>query len=119
VAQILRTVTRISDRRRIPLRSAGIAVNRLGRTRDAAYWHEQLVAAYPDLVHPPIHQRAAVAEAAAQSMPLAALGMRPGAVEAAAEFTTLLERVRRFDGAHANGTVHAAARPDGGTDVEL
>ena len=53
VAQILRTVARISDRRRTPLRSAGIAVNRLGRTRDATYWHDQLVAAYPELVHPP------------------------------------------------------------------
>ena len=50
VAQILRTVARISDRRRQPLRCAGIAVNRLGRTRDAGYWHEQLRAAYPELV---------------------------------------------------------------------
>ena len=88
VAQILRTVARISERRRNPLRSAGIAVNRLGRTRDAAYWQEQLVAAYPELVHPPVHQRAAVAEAAAQSVPLRALGARPGAAEAEAEFAT-------------------------------
>jgi chromosome partitioning protein len=107
VAQILRTVNRISERRRDPLRVAGIAVNRLGRTRDAAYWHEQLVAAYPDLVHPPVHLRAAVAEAAAQSMPLYALGARPGAAEAAAEFATLLDRV------------YAPARTDGGPDGEL
>ena len=93
VAQILRTVARISERRRTPLRSAGIAVNRLGRTRDATYWHEQLVAAYPELVHPPVHQRAAVAEASAQSVPLHALGLRPGAAEAAAEFAALLSRV--------------------------
>jgi chromosome partitioning protein len=93
VAQILRTVDRISDRRRQPLRGAGIAVNRLGRTRDAGYWHEQLRAAYPELVHPPVHQRAAVAEAAAQSLPLSALGTRAGAAEAAAEFSTLLDRL--------------------------
>jgi chromosome partitioning protein len=114
VAQILRTIDRISGRRRVPLRCAGIAVNRLGRTRDAAYWHDQLVDAYPDLVHPPVHQRAAVAEAAAQSVPLAALGNRPGAADAAAEFATLLERLRPHD-----RPAPAAARPDGGTDVEL
>jgi chromosome partitioning protein len=108
VAQILRTVARISERRRTPLRSAGIAVNRLGRTRDAAYWHEQLVAAYPELVHPPVHQRAAVAEAAAQSMPLGALGGRAGAAEAAQEFAVLLERVTR-----------SANSAEGAPDVEL
>ena len=89
VAQIVRTVNRISERRREPLQLAGIAVNRLGRTRDALYWHEQLVSAYPALVHPPIHQRAAVAEAAAQSVPLRALGHRPGANEAMVEFEVL------------------------------
>lgn len=93
VAQIVRTVQRISERRRAPLTLAGIAVNRLGRTRDAHYWHEQLVAAYPEHVHPPIHQRAAVAEAAAQAVPLRALGLRAGAAEAAAEFDALLARL--------------------------
>lgn len=108
VAQILRTVARISDRRRDPLRCAGIAVNRLGRTRDATYWHGQLVDAYPELVHPPVHQRAALAEAAARSMPVTALGNRPGAADAAAELTTLLERLL-------NPPVH----PEGGVDVEI
>jgi chromosome partitioning protein len=108
VAQILRTVARISDRRRIPLRSAGIAVNRLGRTRDASYWHDQLVAAYPELVHPPVHLRAAVAEAAAQSVPLVALGTRPGALEAAEEFSALLMQVTR-----------QPARTEGAHDAEL
>lgn len=108
VAQILRTVARISDRRRQPLRCAGIAVNRLGRTRDAAYWHRQLIDAYPDLVHPPVHLRAAIAEAAARSVPIAALGNRPGAAEAAAELTTLLERL-----------LLPPAHPEGGVDVEL
>ena len=108
VAQILRTVARISDRRAQPLHLAGIAVNRLGRTRDASYWHEQLVAAYPDLVHPPIHQRAAIAEASAQSVPLTSLGTRAGASDAAAEFSVLLDRV-----------LHRPAHPEGGLDVEL
>jgi hypothetical protein len=48
-----------------------------------------------------------VAEAAAQSMPLYALGARPGAAEAATEFATLLDRV------------YAPARTDGGSDGEL
>jgi chromosome partitioning protein len=109
VAQIVRTVNRISDRRRTPLSLAGIAVNRLGRTRDAAYWHEQLVAAYPALVFPPVHLRAAVAEAAAQSVPLRALGLRPGAAEAAAEFDLLLRDLL----ASVSTTIH------GGSDAEL
>ena len=108
VGQILRTVARISDRRRQPLRCAGIAVNRLGRTRDAGYWHEQLREAYPELVHPPVHLRAAVAEAAAQSLPLSALGARPGAAEAAAEFSALLERL-----------LHPPAHPEGGLDGQV
>ena len=98
----------LGDRRRQPLRCAGIAVNRLGRTRDAAYWHRQLVDAYPDLVHPPVHLRAAIAEAAAQSMPVTALGNRPGAAEAAAELATLLDRL-----------LHPPAHPEGGVDAEV
>ncbi|HEV8297622.1 MAG TPA: AAA family ATPase [Acidimicrobiales bacterium] len=109
VAQIVRTVNRISDRRRAPLVVAGIAVNRLGRTRDAQYWHEQLVTAYPSLVLPPVHLRAAVAEAAAQSVPLRALGHRPGTVEAVAEFDALLHCV-------VGAGVPAA---EGGFDAEL
>jgi chromosome partitioning protein len=93
VAQILRTVERISQRRREPLGLAGIAVNRLGRTRDAQYWHQQLCEAYPELVLPPVHQRAAIAEATAQSIPVHLLGARPGAAEAAAEFDVLFRRV--------------------------
>jgi chromosome partitioning protein len=108
VAQILRTVARISDRRRSPLRAAGIAINRLGRTRDAAYWHQQLIDAYPELVHPPVHQRAAVAEAAARGVPLSALGTRPGAAEVASEFAVLLDRIMRRP-------VH----PEGGLDVDV
>ena len=50
VAQILRTVSRIARRRGGALEVAGIVVNRLGRTRDARYWHDQLVETYGDQV---------------------------------------------------------------------
>jgi chromosome partitioning protein len=93
VAQVSRTIQRIAHRRGGLPTVAGIAVNRLGRTRDARYWHEQLLADHGDAVLPPIHLRAAVAEAAAQSLPIHALGARPGAAEAAAEFDLLLERI--------------------------
>jgi chromosome partitioning protein len=93
VAQIQRTITRIAARRDGRPAIAGIAVNRLGRTRDAKYWHGQLVTDYGDLVMAPVHLRAAVAEASAQSLPIHALGARAGAAEAAAEFDALLDSV--------------------------
>ena len=93
VQQVLRTVERIAQRRNGGLGIAGIAVNRLGRTRDARYWYEQLVEQYPGLVHPPVHLRAAIAEAAAQSLPIHGLGNRSGAPEAAAEFDALLASI--------------------------
>lgn len=93
VQQILRTVERISQRRGGALGVAGIAVNRLGRTRDARYWHEQLIDQHGDRVLPAVHLRAAVAEGAAQSLPIHALGARSGAAEAAAEFDELLNRI--------------------------
>jgi chromosome partitioning protein len=93
VAQILRTVDRIGQRRGGALTVAGIAVNRLGRTRDARYWHEQLREHHGDLVLPPVHLRAAIAEAAAQSLPIHGLGNRAGAAEAAAELDELLARI--------------------------
>jgi chromosome partitioning protein len=84
VSQIVRNVERITDRRQGGLRLAGIVVNRLGRTRDARYWHEQLREAHPTLVvDPAIRLRAAIAEASAASLPLGALdrdGVR-GAME--------------------------------------
>ena len=94
VARMLQTIERIRLRRidESP-RLVGIAINRLGRTRDARYWHEQLSETYPEACLPPIHLRAAVAEAAAQSLPIHGLGSRPGATEAAAEFDVLLDRV--------------------------
>ena len=93
VAQVLRTVERISARRPTPLTTAGVAVNRLGRTRDARYWDEQLRSEHGDLVLPPIHMRAAVPEAAARSLPIHALAPRPGAAEAAAEFEEVFDIV--------------------------
>lgn len=93
VSQILRTVERIASRRSADLRIAGVAVNRLGRTRDARYWNEQLRADHGALVLDPIHLRAAVPEASASSLPIHALGARPGAAEAAAEFDHLFDTV--------------------------
>jgi chromosome partitioning protein len=93
VAQVQRTIGRIAARRHGKPALAGIAVNRLGRTRDARYWHEQLIEAYGDEVMDPVHLRAAVAEASAQALPIHALGARPGAAEAAAEFEALLDVV--------------------------
>lgn len=93
VGQILRTVERIASRRDGALVVAGVAVNRLGRTRDARYWDEQLRADHGALVLDPIHLRAAVPEAAAASLPVHALGTRPGAQDAAAEFDRLFDTV--------------------------
>ena len=93
VREILRTVSRISARRPEGLGVAGIVVNRLGRTRDARYWYDQMVETYGDQVLPPIQLRAAVPEAAAQSVPIHGMGARPGAPEAAAEFDTLFAAV--------------------------
>jgi len=91
VSQIVRNIERISDRRQGALRLAGIVVNRLGRTRDARYWHEQLREAHPSLViDPPIRLRAAIAEASAASLPLGALD-RDGVREAMAEIDEVLE----------------------------
>ena len=83
VGQIMRTVDRIAARRGTDgLRLAGIAVNRLGRTRDAKYWDQQLRDEHGDLVLPPVHLRAAIPEASAASLPIHALAPRPGAAEA-------------------------------------
>ena len=89
VEQILRNIGRIAERRGGRPEVAGIVVNRLGRTRDAAYWDDQLRQLHPDLViEPSVRLRAAVAEAAAQSTPVHAL-TRDGASAAAAEFDQL------------------------------
>jgi chromosome partitioning protein len=93
VANVQLTISRISARRDGRPVVAGIAVNRLGRTRDAHYWHTMLLDQYADQVLAPVHLRAAVAEASAQSLPIHGLGTRQGASEAAAEFDALLDAV--------------------------
>ena len=70
-------------------RLGGIIINRVGRTRDNRYWSEQLNERFGSLLLPQIQLRAAVAEAAGQSTTLRALGKRPGAAEAAAQFDAL------------------------------
>ena len=47
VDQIRRNIARITERRGGRPELAGIVVNRLGRTRDAAHWHEQLTEVHP------------------------------------------------------------------------
>lgn len=97
VEQVLTTIERVGARKPDGLTLAGIAVNNVGRTRDATYWHGQLRAAHGELLLPPVRQRAAITEAAAQSLPVHALGARPGAAEAGDEFAALL---RALLGAH-------------------
>ena len=93
VAAVQLTISRIAARRGGRPAVAGIAVNRLGRTRDAHYWHTMLLEQYGDQVLAPVHLRAAVAEASAQSLPIHGLGNRQGAMEAALEFDNLLDAV--------------------------
>jgi chromosome partitioning protein len=89
VEQILRNVHRISQRRGGPPRMAGIVINRLGRTRDAAYWAEELRRAHPgQVLASSVRLRAAVTEAAAQSLPVHAIA-RSGSAEAVGEFEAL------------------------------
>ena len=106
VARMFQTIERIRLRRSDGRPGvAGIVVNRLGRTRDGRYWNEQLEEAYPGLCLPPVRLRAAVAEAAAHSLPIHALGRRPGAAEAAAEFEVLLDRISWSDSRSQAGSV--------------
>lgn len=89
VEQIIRNVARIAERRGGRPEIAGIVVNRLGRTRDAAYWDSMLRESHPTrMIAPAVRLRAAVAEAAAQSLPVHAL-TRDGAAEAMADFDQL------------------------------
>jgi len=90
---MLNTIERVAIRRGGALRVGGIVVNRLGRTRDNSYWHQQFVERFANMVLGPIRQRAAIAEASAQSLPLRALRARPGAAEAADEFADLSSKL--------------------------
>ncbi len=93
VSEIMRTIERVAGRKPSGLKLAGVAVNRLARTRDSRYWSEQLVSDHGRLVLPPVRLRAAVAEAAARSLPIHALVPRRGAAEACAEFDVLYDLV--------------------------
>jgi chromosome partitioning protein len=97
VDQVLTTIERVGSRKPDGLGLAGITVNNVGRTRDATYWHEQLRAAHAGSMLPPIRQRAAITEAAAQSLPVHALGRRPGAAEAGDELAALLRALLGAD----------------------
>ena len=93
VDQMRRTVSRVREVRNATLDVAGIAVNRLARTRDGNYWHEQLLDSFSDQILGPIRQRAAIAEASAQSLPLSALGRRSGTDDALADFDIVLDGI--------------------------
>ncbi len=93
VSEIMRTIERVAGRKPSGLKLSGVAINRLARTRDSRYWSEQLVSDHGRLVLPPVCLRAAVAEAAARSLPIHALPPRRGAAEACAEFDVLYDLV--------------------------
>ena len=82
------TVSRVAQRQGTPT-IAGVVLNRVGRTRDNAYWSQQLAERFGAELLPPVPQRAAIAEASGQSQPLRALGRRPGAPEAVLAFDEL------------------------------
>ncbi len=105
VSEILRTVERIAARKPSGLGVAGVIVNGLGRTRDARYWHEQLVAEHGSLVLAPIRLRAALAEAAARSRPIHSLPSRPGASDACADLEQIYDLVAADPG---SGVTHGA-----------
>jgi chromosome partitioning protein len=90
VEQILNNIDRVAQLRQGALVVAGIAVSRMGRTRDAKFWNGELRSRYPGLVlDPPVQLRAAVAEASAGSMPIHAMH-REGSIMAAGDFDGLL-----------------------------
>lgn len=92
------TIAQVAARRGAPSQ-AGIVVNRLGRTRDHTYWNGELLERFGDQLLGTVRQRAAIAEASGQSLPLRALRSRSGAPEAAAEFDALYRTLAdRVDG---------------------
>lgn len=93
VGRILAAVERISARRPRALTVAGVVVNRLGRTRDARYWYEQLQSDHGELVLPPVRLRTALAEAAARGAPIHSLAPRSGAAQAAEDLDQIYNLV--------------------------
>lgn len=90
VAQILHNVDRVAARRGGRPATAGLVINRVTRTRDARYWTDHLTETYPSLIAGVINQRAAITEAAAQSLPLHAL-TRDGTAEAVGQFESAFD----------------------------
>lgn len=88
------TINRVAQRQGTPT-LAGVVLNRLGRTRDNAYWARQIAERFGGELLPAIPQRAAIAEASGQSLPLRALGRRPGAPEAVQAFDELWADLQR------------------------
>jgi chromosome partitioning protein len=87
------TVAQVASRQGGSPRLAGVVVNRLGRTRDNSYWNAEIRERFASEVLPSIQLRAAIAEASAQSVPLRALGKRPGAAEAVSQFNELYDAI--------------------------
>lgn len=88
------TIARIAQRQGTPT-VAGIVPNRVGRTRDNAYWLAALTERFGSELLPPVPQRAAIAEASGQSLPLRGLGRRAGAPQAVAAFDELWAALER------------------------
>jgi hypothetical protein len=82
-----------------------------------------LLEQYGSQVFAPVHMRAAVAEASAQSLPIHGLGNRQGASDAAQEFDTLLDSVvpemTRSGGAVVAPAPSAATESIGGSDASV
>lgn len=85
VETFTRNVDRIAQRNNNKPEVAGIVVNNVGRTRDGRYWESEITERY-DYAITSIASRAAIAEAAAMSSPIMALGARAGAREACQNF---------------------------------
>lgn len=86
VETFVKNIDRIASRRNNEPTITGIIVNNVGRTRDAKYWESEIAGRYEYSVAS-VTSRAAIAESAAMSSPLASLGARPGAAEAKTNFS--------------------------------
>jgi chromosome partitioning protein len=97
VAQVLDTIARVGARRRGAPGVSAVVINKLGRTRDNRYWADRIGEAVDPTPSPIVRLRAAIGEAAAQSLPVDALGRRSGVAEACAELDALLDLVLAAD----------------------
>jgi chromosome partitioning protein len=86
VEAFVRNIERIAARRSGKPEISGIIVNNVGRTRDGKYWEAEISQRYSFNVAS-VASRAAIAESAAMSVPLASLGARPGAEQGRKNFS--------------------------------